>query len=131
MDPKISQIISHWDELFKKIPRFSSIAAREIKTAKEVYIEYILEKSRGDKREISDICKTQQSLVIESLTEATYSKAVELAHPKNWYPLFYCQRPYGIRLADNENYAFTLAHLNALETSPAEAETSITKLHYA
>ncbi|MEN9449446.1 MAG: hypothetical protein RJA83_60 [Pseudomonadota bacterium] len=130
-DPKISAIIIHWNELIKQIPRFSSIAAREIKAAREVYIEHILEKSQCDKREISDICKNQQSLIIASLTQATYSKGVELAHPKNWYPLFYCQRPYGIRLADNENYAFTPAHLKALETSPTEAETSITKLHYA
>ncbi len=129
-DPKINEIISHWDELIKQIPRFSSIAAREIKAAREVYIEYILEKLQGDKHIISAICKNQQSLVTASLTQAVYSKSIELAHPKNWYPLFYCQRPHGIRLADNEKYAFTLTHLNALETSQAEAET-VSKLHYA
>lgn len=129
MDPKINEIISHWDALIKKIPRFSSIPAREIKAAREVYIEYILQKTQSDKREISDICKTQQSLVIESLTQATYSKGVELAHPKNWYPLFYCQRPSGIRLAENEKYAFTLTCLNDRET--IQGEIQLTKLHYA
>ncbi|WP_342219487.1 hypothetical protein [Rickettsiella endosymbiont of Miltochrista miniata] len=129
-DPKINEIIIHWDELIKKIPRFSSIPVREIEAAREIYVEYVLEKSHGNNRKISDICKTQQSLIIELLTQAVYSKFIELAHPKNWYPLFYCQRPYGIRLADNEKYAFTLTHLNALETSQAEAET-VSKLHYA
>ncbi|MFZ0219226.1 MAG: hypothetical protein WAL30_03370 [Candidatus Aquirickettsiella sp.] len=128
LDPKINEIISHWDVLIKKIPKFSSIAVREITAAREVYLEYILKKSHRNKCEISDTCKTQQSLVIESLTQAIYSKFVELAHPKNWYPLFYCQRPYGIRLTKNEINAFTITHLDDLETS--KAETSIMKLHY-
>lgn len=128
LDPKVNEIINHWNELIKKIPLLTSIPAREIKTAKEVYIKYILEKSCNNQREISDICKDQQALVIELLTQAIYSKYAELAHPKNWYPLFYCQRPYGIRLAENEKNAFTIARLNDLKTS---TEIPIAKLHYA
>jgi hypothetical protein len=86
IDPKINEVIIHWQNLIKEIPRFSSIAANEIKAAREVYIEYIMEKSHSNKRAISDICKTQQPIVIASLTQAIYSKFVELAHPKNWYP---------------------------------------------
>ncbi|WP_342146367.1 hypothetical protein [Rickettsiella endosymbiont of Aleochara curtula] len=127
-DPKINEIINHWHELIKIIPRFTSITASEIKAAREVYIEYILEKSHIHKREISDICKTQQSLIIESLTQAIYSKSIELAHPKNWYPLFYCQRPYGIRLAEGEANAFTVTHLYDNET--IKTEENLGKLHY-
>ncbi len=127
-DPKINEIVNHWHELIKIIPRFTSITASEIKAAREVYIEYILEKSRTHKREISDICKTQQSLIIESLTQAIYSKSIELAHPKNWYPLFYCQRPYGIRLAEGEANAFTVTHLYDNET--IKTEENLGKLHY-
>lgn len=129
IDPKINEVIIHWQNLIKEIPRFSSIAASEIKAAREVYIEYILEKSHSSKREISDICKAQQTLVIELLTQAIYGKYAELVHPKNWYPLFYCQRPYGIRLAENEKNAFTIRDLNYLESS--QAETPLVKLHYA
>ncbi|MGC1853873.1 MAG: hypothetical protein WA659_00645 [Candidatus Aquirickettsiella sp.] len=128
LDPKVNEIINHWNELIKKIPLLTSIPAKEIKTAKEVYIEYILEKSFRNQGKTSDICKDQQALVIALLTQAIYSKYAELAHPKNWYPLFYCQRPYGIRLAENEKNAFTIARLNDLKTS---TEIPIAKLHCA
>lgn len=128
LDPKINQIVNYWNKLIKKIPLLTSIPAREIKTAKEVYIEYILVKSFRNQGKISDICKDQQALVTALLTQAIYSKYAELAHPKNWYPLFYCQRPYGIRLAENEKNAFTIARLNDLKTS---SQTSIVKLHCA
>lgn len=127
-DPKINEIVSHWHALIKNIPRFTSITASEIKAAREVYLEYIMEKAHANKREISDICKSQQSLVMVSLTQAIYNKSVELAHPKNWYPLFYCQRPYGIRLAENEVNAFTLTHLYDSET--IKTEKNLVKLHY-
>lgn len=134
MDPKINEVISHWNALIKKIPRFSQIVAAEAKAAREVYLEYILQTIRSEGCKISDICKTQQSLVIESLTQAIYSKCVELTHPKNWYPLFYCQQPYGIRLAKNEKNAFSIKHLNDLEASQMETmetNTELAKLHYA
>ncbi len=88
-----------------------------------------MEQLYASKRAIFDTCKALESLVVASLTLAIYSKSIHLVHPKNWYPLFYCQRPYGIRLAENENDAFTLARLNDLETT--EGETYIAKPHSA
>jgi hypothetical protein len=129
-DPKINTLVSHWNELIKQIPQFSQIVAGETKAAREVYLEYIVQKSRLNQHEISSLCKALQPIVIASLTQAIYSKFYELAHPKNWSPLFYCQRPYGIRLAENEKNAFTITHLNDLETSQAETETQLAKLHY-
>lgn len=114
-DPKIKQIIDHWDQLTQKMPKtFSLIPVKEIKNAREAYIEYILEHAAMSQNNISDICTTLEQFFIKQLQKAIYPKSTELLHPKNWCTLFQCQRPYGIRLAEKESEAFSVTHLNAL-----------------
>lgn len=114
-DPKIKVIIDHWNKLIQGISiTFEKIPASEMKNAREVYIEYILEKLKSNKNEISTICTSSQQFITERLIKAIYPKSIELVHPKNWCSLFQCQRPYGIRLAETEADAFTVTLLNDL-----------------
>lgn len=129
-DPKIKEILEHWDKLTQKMPvDFSVIPIDEVKKARGIYIEFILEQTSINRGKISNICISSQLFLIEQLKKAIYAKCTELVHPKNWFSLFRCHRPYGIRLTEKERDAFTLSHLNDLvNNKPTESSL---KLHYA